>query len=71
VLDTAIAAVVFALSVAVLAGRGDSEADARDLDALGVLLAGLASAPLVARRRETLAVFALTAAASATLTGLG
>jgi signal transduction histidine kinase len=71
VLDAAIAAVVFALSVAMLAERGDSEADARDLDALGVLLAGLASAPLVARRRAPLAVFALTAAASAILNGLG
>ena len=70
-LDAGIAAVVFALSLAMLASRGSSEADARDLDALGVLLAALASLPLVARRRAPLAVFALTAAASAVLNGLG
>jgi len=70
-LDAGIAAVVFALSLAMLASRGDSEADARDLDLLGVLLAALASLPLVARRQAPLAVFALTAAASAVLNGLG
>ena len=70
-LDAGIAAVVFALSLAMLASRGSSEADARDLDALGLLLAALASLPLVARRRAPLAVFALTAAASAVLNGLG
>jgi len=70
-LDVAIAAVVFALSLAMLASRGDSGADTRDLDPLGVLLAALASLPLVARRRAPLAVFALTAAASAVLNGLG
>ncbi len=70
-LDAGIAAVVFALSLAMLASRGSSEADARDLDALGVLLAALASLPLVARRRAPLAVFALTATASAVLNGLG
>ena len=69
-LDIAIAAVVFALSLAVLAAR-DSGTDTRGLDLLGVLLAALASLPLVARRRAPLAVFALTAAASATLNGLG
>jgi signal transduction histidine kinase len=69
-LDAGIAAVVFALSLAMLASRGDSEADARDLDPLGVLLAALASLPLVARRQAPLAVFALTAAASAVLNGL-
>jgi signal transduction histidine kinase len=70
-LDAAIAAVVFGLSLALLAARGDSAADARDLDVLGVLLAALASLPLVARRRAPLAVFALTAAASSVLNGLG
>src|SRR5688572_28130853 len=70
-LDAAIAAVVFALSLALLAARGDSGADTRDLDVLGVLLAALASLPLVARRRAPLAVFVLTAAASAVLNGLG
>jgi signal transduction histidine kinase len=71
ILDAAIAVVVFALSLALFAARGDSGADARDLDLLGVTLAALASLPLVARRRAPLAVFALTAAASAVLNGLG
>jgi len=71
VLDAAIAAVVFALTLAMLASRGDSGADTRDLDPLGVLLAAVASLPLVARRQAPLAVFALTAAASAVLNGLG
>ena len=69
-LDVVIAAVVFALSLALLAAR-DTGADTRGLDLLGVFLAALASLPLVARRRAPLAVFALTAAASATLNGLG
>ena len=69
-LDAAVAAIVFALSFALLAAR-DTGADTRGLDLLGVLLAALASLPLVARRRAPLAVFALTAAASATLNGLG
>ena len=68
--DAALAVAVFAASVAVLAARGDS-GDARSLDALGVLLAGLASLPLVAWRRAPLAVFVVTAAASAVLNGLG
>jgi signal transduction histidine kinase len=68
VLDTAIAVIVFALSLALLAARGaDSDVDSRSLDALGVTLAALASLPLVARRRAPLAVFVLTAAASAAL----
>jgi signal transduction histidine kinase len=69
-LDIAVAAVVFGLSLALLAAR-DSGADTRGLDLLGVLLVALASLPLVARRSAPLAVFALTAAASATLNGLG
>jgi signal transduction histidine kinase len=69
-LDVGIAVVVFALSLALLAAR-DSGADSRGLDLLGGLLAAVASLPLVARRRAPLAVFALTAAASATLNGLG
>jgi signal transduction histidine kinase len=68
--DAAIAFVVFALSLAMLAAGSDSGADTRDLDVLGVLLAALASLPLVARRRAPLAVFALTAAASVLLNGL-
>jgi signal transduction histidine kinase len=66
--------VVFGLSLALLAAGGpvgDSEADARGLDGLAVALAALASLPLAGRRRAPLAVFALTAAASAALNGLG
>ena len=61
----------FAASLALLAARGDSGADTRELDALGVLLAALASLPLVAWRRAPLAVFVATAAASAALNGFG
>jgi signal transduction histidine kinase len=70
-LDVAIAVVVFGLSLAMLAARGDSGAATRQLDPLGVLLAALASLPLAARRFAPLAVFALTAAASTMLNGLG
>jgi signal transduction histidine kinase len=64
-LDIAIAGVVFVGSLALLAGEsGDGT---RNLDALGVLLAALASVPLVAWRREPLAVFVITATASAAL----
>jgi signal transduction histidine kinase len=69
-LDAAVAALVFVLSLALLAARGDSGADARELDPLGVLLAAFASLPLVARRWAPLAVFAVTAGASAVLNGL-
>jgi signal transduction histidine kinase len=68
-LDVALALVVFTLSIAVLAGR-DDEAGARGLDALGLLLVALASLPLVAHRKAPLAVFAVTAAASAVLNAL-
>jgi signal transduction histidine kinase len=70
-LDAGIAAVVFVLSLAMFAAGGDPGTETRDLDLLGVLLAALASLPLVARRDAPLAVFALTAAASAVLNGLG
>jgi signal transduction histidine kinase len=71
VLDAALAVAVFAGSLALLAARGDAGADTRELDALGVLLAALASLPLVAWRRSPLAAFALTAVASAAINGLG
>jgi signal transduction histidine kinase len=64
-LDIAIAGVVFVGSLALLAG--DSGGETNNLDALGVLLAALASLPLVAWRHEPLAVFAITATASAAL----
>jgi hypothetical protein len=70
-LDAALAVAVFAGSLALLAARGDSTADTQELDLRGVLLAALASLPLVAWRRAPLAVFAMTAAASAALNGLG
>jgi signal transduction histidine kinase len=66
--------VVFGLSLALLAAGGtvgESEADARGFDGLAVALAALASLPLAGRRRAPLAVFALTAAASAALNALG
>jgi signal transduction histidine kinase len=69
-LDVGIALAVFAGSLALLAARGD-DADARGLDPVGVVLAALTSLPLVAHRRAPLAVFVLTAAASAVLNGLG
>jgi signal transduction histidine kinase len=67
--DVPLAVIVFVLSLGMLAGRGESEAG-RDLDALGVMLAACATLPLVAWRRSPLAVFALTALASAALNGL-
>jgi signal transduction histidine kinase len=67
--DAVLAVAVFAASLALLAARGDS--DTRDLDALGVLLAAVASLPLAAWRRAPLAVFVVTAAASATLNAVG
>ena len=69
--DACIAAAVFALSLALLAAGDARDPDARQLDGLGVALASLASLPLVARRRAPLAVFAVTAAASAALNGFG
>ncbi|HJS69715.1 MAG TPA: histidine kinase [Gaiellaceae bacterium] len=69
VLDAAIALAAFAVQLAVLAAR--SETDARELDALGVGLAALSALPLVLWRRSPLAIFAVTAAASAALNGLG
>jgi signal transduction histidine kinase len=71
VLDAALAVAVFAGSVALLSARGDAAGDAHELDLLGVLLAALASLPLVAWRRAPLVVFVVTAAASALLNGLG
>jgi signal transduction histidine kinase len=71
VVDVGVALVVFAASLALLVGRGNEGAGSRSLDALGVVLAAFASLPLVARRRAPLAVFVVTAAASALLNGLG
>jgi signal transduction histidine kinase len=67
--DAALAAGVFAVSLVLLGARGD--AGTRELDYLGVALAAVASLPLVAWRREPLAVFVVTASASALLNALG
>jgi signal transduction histidine kinase len=70
VLDAVLAALVFGFSLAVLARSGEVGGD-RDLDALGAVLAALASWPLAARRRATLAVFAVVTAATSALYGFG
>jgi signal transduction histidine kinase len=64
-LDATIAAGAFALTLGLLAAAGHG-----DLDASGVPLAALASLPLVARRVAPVAVFAVTALASAALYGI-
>jgi signal transduction histidine kinase len=66
--DALVALVTFALTLGLLGFAHDAD---RTLDALGVALAAIASLPLLARRRDPLAIFALTTAASATLNGLG
>jgi signal transduction histidine kinase len=71
VVDATLAVAVLAGSVALLAARSDSGADTRELDLLGVLLAALASLPLVVWRRAPLAVLVVTTGASAALNGLG
>ena len=71
-LDAAIAAVAFVLTVALMvAGGVNSDADVRDVDVLGIVLAAGSTFPLVAWRRAPLAVFVVTAAASAVLNGVG
>jgi signal transduction histidine kinase len=67
-IDLGVALVVFVLTLALLASGGVSgDEDARGFDLLALVLAVFASFPLVARRRAPLAVFAVTALASATL----
>ncbi|MGH3072358.1 MAG: sensor histidine kinase [Gaiellaceae bacterium] len=68
-LDAVVAGGVFAFSLLMLAAGGSAE-ETRSLDALGVVLAALASLPLLARRRAPLAVFGLTAAAAVILASL-
>jgi signal transduction histidine kinase len=66
--DAAVAVAVFAASLALLAAGGTDVRDAEgEVDAVGIVLSALASLPLVARRRAPLAVFVLTALASAAL----
>ena len=67
-IDMGIALGVFALTLATLASGGvANDPDARSLDALGVVLAALASLPLLARRTAPLAAFAAAATASAAI----
>jgi signal transduction histidine kinase len=71
VIDAAIAVAVFAASVGMLAAGGTDLRDADgEVGAVGIALSALASLPLVARRRAPLAVFVVTAIASAALFGL-
>ncbi|GAA2988168.1 sensor histidine kinase [Streptosporangium longisporum] len=71
--DAALAVIVFVVSLALLSYGGPTpvRADARELDALGMLLAACSAVPFVAWRRFPLAVFAVTAGAGVLLTGLG
>jgi signal transduction histidine kinase len=65
-IDIGIALVVFTLTLLVMASGGVSgDEEARNLDLTAVVLAAFASFPLLARRRAPLAVFAVTALASA------
>jgi signal transduction histidine kinase len=66
--DAVVAGAAFALTLAVLAGEHGAT---RSLDAVGVFLAAIACAPLLVRREWPLGVFVVTAAATATLSGLG
>jgi signal transduction histidine kinase len=66
--DAGIAGAVLAFSL-VLLSQGESDEVGRDLDALGVTLAVLASVPLVARRLAPLPVLAIVTAATAGLYG--
>ena len=67
--DLTIALGAFVLTLVLLSGLHE-EGD-RTLDLLGVVLGGLASLPLVLRRRYPLGVFVVTASASAALSAIG
>ncbi len=67
--DLTIALGAFALTLLLLSNLHE-EGD-RTLDALGVVLAGLASLPLALRRRYPLGVFVVAASASAALSAVG
>jgi signal transduction histidine kinase len=68
-LDAALAVAAFAASVALLVA-GENKAGADGLDALEVVVAALASLPLVVWRLAPIAVFAATALASSLLYGV-
>ena len=65
-IDAALAVVILGASVGLLSA-GAAEHGAADVDALGVLLAALASLPLAARRFAPLGVFVITALATIAL----
>jgi signal transduction histidine kinase len=65
--DGLVAAVAFALTVALLAG---GHGGGRRIDVLGICLAAVSCFPLLVRRQWPLGVFVLTAAATATTNGL-
>jgi signal transduction histidine kinase len=69
--DTALAVVVFGLSLVLLAASGtDLQEGHGVVDGPGVVLTALASLPLMARRNAPLAVFVVTAIASVALRGI-
>jgi signal transduction histidine kinase len=71
VIDIAIALGVFVLTTLMLASGGvSSDEDARGLDLVGVVLAALASLPLLVRRRYPLAAFVGVAIPSAAIAAL-
>jgi signal transduction histidine kinase len=71
-IDVGVAVAAFAGTVALMyVPESDEEHQLRDPDALGFILAALASLPLVARRRAPIPVFVFVVAASALLFGLG
>ena len=69
-IDAAVAALVFAASLALLAAGTDVEKATGGIDPLTVLLTALASLPLVARRLAPVPVFVATALASTALFGV-
>jgi signal transduction histidine kinase len=71
-IDVGVAVAAFAGTIVLMfVPESDEGHQARDPDALGILLAALASLPLVARRRAPLLVFVFVAAASSVLFNLG
>jgi signal transduction histidine kinase len=71
-IDVGVAVAAFAGTLALmLLPESDEAHQPRDLDALGVVLAALASLPLLARRRAPLLVFVFVVAASSVLFNLG
>jgi signal transduction histidine kinase len=71
-IDVGVAVAAFAGTIALMfAPESDEAHQPREPDALGILLAALASLPLVARRRAPVAVLVFVVAASALLFGLG